>query len=121
MVDRLVISINMSRNMLEYLHIMPDSGVKMVKKIIYQIDCDKRIKVTRYKVLVVLGRLNEKNALKTVNLSSCPISWDYSYFTSCHNLKVTKAMDKAVSTIIIMAIREVLWDFYSWDSPFSDM
>ena len=64
------------------------------------------------------------NTQKVVNTASMlknwSTSWNYSYITSDKDVHVTKVMDKAVCTIIKMAIRDMLWKFYSWDSPNSN-
>lgn len=121
MILRLVITINMSGNIIEHFKNVPDAGPEMVSRIISGIDADKQIKLIRYQVLVVLGKLTLQNNANAVSmLRNWSISWSHSYFLSGNQKKITKKMDKAVCTIIRTATREMLWKFYSWDSPSSN-
>lgn len=119
MVDHLVIMIDMNMDAIEYLKKMPGAGVRMVNKIISEIDSDKRIKLIKYQVLVVLGKTYEENGRTPVtSLFNWSLSWNYCYLAPGGQPKVSKVMDKAVCKIITIATRELLWAFYSWDSPF---
>lgn len=116
MVQRLVISLNMSLAVANYLKERPEAGVKMVNRIISEIDSDKRIKLLRNQVLVVLGKAIEQNSTDTVSkLLNWSIAWNYSYITSGERPKVTKVMDKAINRIIKMAMRELLWKLFGWE------
>lgn len=122
MVHRLVISINMSMNMVENLRKMSGAGVQMIDRIIAEIESDHRIKLIRYQVLVVIGTLNVQTSTHPVSsLLNWSITWNYSYLTSGERPRVSKVMDKAVSSIIMMATRELLWKFYSGDAPFTEL
>ncbi len=122
MVHRLVISINMSMNMVENLRKMPGAGVQMINRIIAEIDSDHRIKLIRYQVLVVIGKLNDKAGTHTVSsLLNWSISWDYCYLTSGERPRVSKVGDRAISVIIMMATRELLWKFYSGKPLFIEL
>ncbi len=116
MVQRLVITLNMSLAVVDYLKEKPEAGVKMVNGIISEIDSDKRIKLLRNQILVVLGKVIEQNSTDTVSkLLNWSIAWNYSYITSGERPKITKVMDKAINNVIKMAMRELLWKLYSWD------
>lgn len=121
MVHRLVITIDMNMDAIEYLKKLPDAGVRMINRIISDVDSDKRIRLIRYQVLIVLGKINEESGgTPVVSMCNWSIGWNYSYLTSGEHQRISKVQDKAICSIIQMATRELLWTFYSRDSLGAD-
>lgn len=119
MLHHLLITIDMNMDAVEYLKKVPGAGARMVNKIISEIDSDKRIKLMQYQVLIVLGKTcEESNHTSVTSLFNWSIFWKYRYLSTGERPKVTKVMDKAINKIITLATRDLLWSFYTRDSPF---